>query len=279
MTTVYKSHAGAMAIRQQYDAALGAWPVPSEQTRIATAAGETFVVSSGPNDAPPVILLHGSGANATTWLSDVAAWSQKFRVHAVDMLGEPGRSAEVRLALDSDDTAAWLDDVLEALGITDTALVGMSLGGWTALDYTIRRPTRVTRVVLLCPGGIGRQKYGWLPKALLMGAFGKQGRRRMARQVTGLHDAEYRAILDQVALTFAHFRPRTEKLPIFDDSALHSVSAPMLAIVGDRDVLMNSAETTERVRRCIPRARVTVLPGTGHAVLGQTEAIAQFLAG
>jgi pimeloyl-ACP methyl ester carboxylesterase len=33
----------------------------------------TFVISCGPPEAPPVVLLHGTGANSAMWLDDVAA--------------------------------------------------------------------------------------------------------------------------------------------------------------------------------------------------------------
>lgn len=276
MKSIYKTEAGADAVQRRYREVLDGWPLPAEYHRIPTPAGETLVVSSGPIGAPPLVLLHGSGANASTWVGDISTWAIEFRVHAVDMLGEPGGSAEVRLPLDSDDIAAWLDSVLDALGIDDAAFVGMSLGGWTALDYTIRRPTRVSRLTLLCPGGIGRQTMGWLPKAVLFGALGKRGRRRTARLVTGLDTAETETILDDVTLTFSNFNPRTEPLPIFSDGDLRGISIPVQVIVGSRDVMMDSAETVRRVEKLIPTASVTILSGIGHAILGQTDAVMAF---
>lgn len=277
MKSIYKSASGESRIQKRYDEQLDQWPVETEHLRIPTREGETFVVASGPTGAPPVVLLHGSGANASTWAGDIARWAGLFRVYAVDLLGEPGRSAHVRLPLDSDATASWLDEVLDALGVERVALVGMSLGGWTALDYGIRRPSRVTRMALLCPGGIGRQTWGWLPKALLLGALGRRGRRKTAQLVTGLGGPGTEGILDDVTLVFSNFNPRTGTLPIFSDSALQRISVPVLLIVGDRDVMMDSAESADRVARCIPDASVTVLAGIGHAVLGQTEAVVDFL--
>ena len=277
MTKIYKSANGEARIQQRYDEQLDQLPVATEHFRVPTRAGETFVLASGPAGAPPVVLLHGSGANASTWAGDIATWATLFRVYAVDLLGEPGRSAPVRLPLESDATASWLDEVLDALGVDSVALVGMSLGGWTALDYAIRRPSRVTRMTLLCPGGIGRQTWRWLPKALLLGALGRGGRRKTAQMVTGIGGAGTDGILDDVTLVFSNFNPRTGKLPIFSDAALQSISIPVQLILGDRDVMMDSAESADRVTRCIPDASVTVLAGTGHAVLGQTQAVMKFL--
>src|SRR5690606_15033670 len=92
VTGIYTSQAGARAVEETYRRLLAGWPVPAEHLRVPTREGETFVVASGPPDAPPLVLLHGSGSNASMWAPDVAAWSERFRVYAVDVIGEPGRS-------------------------------------------------------------------------------------------------------------------------------------------------------------------------------------------
>ncbi|WP_017599510.1 alpha/beta fold hydrolase [Nocardiopsis lucentensis] len=279
MSAIYRSPAAEREIRDRYLRDLAAWPVPVEHARVPTRAGETFVVSCGPEDAPPVVLLHGSGANTTAWRDDAAVLARGSRVHCVDLVGEPGLSAPSRPPLDSDALAAWLDEVLDGLGVTATALVGMSLGGWVALDYTDRRPERVRRLGLLCPGGVGRRRTERILGTMLLGLLVPGGRRRSVRAMTGLRDPEHREVLDAVQLTFSGFRPRTEPLPVFSDGALRRLTVPVRLIVGDRDAMFDSRRTVRRIRACAPHAQVSVLPGTGHAILGQGEALAAFLDG
>src|SRR5205807_1456668 len=126
---------------------------------------------------------HGSGANTTSWMGDVAALAQRFRVYALDMIGEPGFSAPSRPPLGSEAYAVWLDQVLAGLGVARAALVGISLGGWLALDYATRRPGRVIALALLCPGGVGPQKnLLWILPLLLLG---KWGRAQVMRRLGG----------------------------------------------------------------------------------------------
>ncbi|MFL1376292.1 alpha/beta fold hydrolase [Nocardiopsis protaetiae] len=277
MSTIYRSAAGEREALLRYRAALEAWPVPAEHVRVPTREGETFVLVSGPEDAPPVVALHGSGANSSVWAGDVAAWSRHLRVHAVDLVGEPGLSAPSRPALDSDAVARWLDDVMAGLGLSRAAFVGMSLGGWTALDHAVRRPDRVERLALVCPGGIGRQTPLRLARALVWTPFGRWGRRRSVRAVLGLHDAGHAPLVEEVAATFGGFRPRTETLPVFSDTDLRSLAVPVMAVMGDKDLMIDSADTARRLRAHVPHAEVTVLPGVGHAVLGQGPAVLDFL--
>jgi pimeloyl-ACP methyl ester carboxylesterase len=273
---IYKSGEGRRLVEQRYREHLDAWPVPREELRVDTGIGETFVVVSGSMDAPPLVVLHGSGANASTWRADIADWSRSFRVHAVDLPGEPGFSVPARLALDSDATANWLDEVIDGLGLDTVALVGMSLGGWTALDYVLRRPGRVTTLVLLCPGGLGKHRYGWLVKAIGLRMIGRHSVRDMARLGLGLDGARADPIIDDIELTFTHFSPRPGKLPLFRDEQLREVDIPVLIIVGERDALFDSTRTAERAR-AFTRGEVRLLPGVGHALVNQTAAVREFV--
>ncbi|QIS13682.1 alpha/beta fold hydrolase [Nocardia arthritidis] len=277
MSTIYKSDAGAAEIQRRYAEGLREWPVPAEYLRVPTRQGETFVIASGPAEAPPVLLLHGSGGNSAMWRGDIASWATHFRVYAIDIIGEPGRSAPTRPPLDSDAMADWLDEVREALGCTGMAIVGISLGGLVAAHYATRNPERVHRLALLCPSGIGRQTMGWVVKALPLRLLGRNGLRRIARLVTGLDGPRYESALDTSVLTFTHYRPRTERLPILPDAALRRLTMPVLIIVGERDVMLDSAETARQAREFIPNATVRVLPGVGHAIVEQTDAVQRFL--
>jgi pimeloyl-ACP methyl ester carboxylesterase len=275
---IYTSAAGAREVERRYREALDRWPVPREHLRVPTCEGPTFVVASGRADAPPVLLLHGSGTNSAIWRDDAASWAEHLRVYAVDVIGEPGLSAPSRPPLDSEAYALWLDDVLDGLGAERTSIVGASLGGRLAADYAIRRPGRVDRLVLLCPGGIGRHRRGWMVAAVLLAPFGRAGRRGLVRLITGLGAAEAREFLDHMAATFAHFIPR-RSLPTFTDGELGRLAAPTLLIIGTRDAMVDARDTAARLTRTVPHAEVRLLPGVGHAIVGQTATVLAFLRG
>lgn len=282
MKEIYKSTEGERLVLSRYRAFLKFWPVPNEQLRVPTSQGETFVVASGPPDAPALLLLHGGAANSAMWMGEVAAFARCFRVYCIDMIGEAGLSAPARPPLASEAYAVWLDDVLNRLGVARTSIVGISLGGWLALDYAIRRPTRVERVAVLCPGGIGRQKVGIVFATLLSRMFGKCGKRWLMERILGRAPVDppppVKAFIDFVALIHRHFRPRMVKLPVFSDSALASLRVRLLAIVGARDVLLDSAQTKRRLDKLMPSAQVVCLPEAGHLITGQTTRVLEFLA-
>jgi pimeloyl-ACP methyl ester carboxylesterase len=278
---VFRTEEGARAVHRLYRAVLDRWPVPITELRVPTREGETFVIVCGSADAPPAMLLHGAQANAAAWMFDAALWSRTFRVYAVDMIGEAGFSAPVRPPLDGDAHALWLDDVMAGLGLSRAAFVGTSLGGWLALDYARRRPDSVERLALACPAGIGRQKNFLLRAAplLLLGAW---GRKRMREMVMGPAPAELpptlRPFAELMGAIARVIRPRHVRIPRLTDADLQRLSMPVLAIVGGRDVMLDSFETRQRLERFAPHAEVRFLPDARHFIPGQATAILHFLA-
>ena len=279
---IYKTPEGEHAVKAAYRQLLRHWPTSAQQRTVPTRQGDTFVVTSGPAGAPPLVLLHGSGANSLVWAGDVATWAEHFRVHAIDVIGEPGLSAPARPLLDTDAHAAWLDDVLDALALTRSAIAGTSLGGWLALDYAIRRPGRVTRLALMAPGGVGRQKWGVVIIAILLLPFGRRGqmitlRRALGVPASAVVSPQAAALGAFTLLVHRHFRPRLDRLPLFSAQALAGLDMPVLTIVGGRDAMLDSHQTRHRLEQA--GKTVQLLPEAGHLLLDQTQPILDFLRG
>ena len=98
------------------------------------------------------------------------------------------------------------------------------------------------------------------------------GRARVRRRVLGRSPpASTPAERDTFALMRAvdrGFRPRLEAVPVFGDGA-RATSTPVLAIVGGRDVMLDSRETHDRLTRLVPHAQVLFLPDQYHFIRGQ----------
>lgn len=123
-----------------------------------TAGGVRMnVLTAGPVDAPPVVLVHGSGPGVTAyanWRLTVPELAKRYRVIAPDMLGF-GFTERPRPAMVCD-TDAWvrqLIDLLDALDVPQASVVGNSFGGAIALRLAARHPDRVGRLVLM--GSVG----------------------------------------------------------------------------------------------------------------------------
>jgi pimeloyl-ACP methyl ester carboxylesterase len=277
---VYRSAEAAATVEEQYRRVLDQWPVPKTELYVPTRQGKTFVVACGPESAPPVVLLHGSMANSAAWMPDVSLWSTRFRLFAVDMIGEAGFSARVRPDLAGDAHAHWLDDVFVGLGLAHPAIVGTSLGGWLALDYASRRPAAVRALALICPAGIGRQK-NFLLKVLPLLLLGSWGKRRMWELVFGpapkVLPHELQPLAELMEIIGRAVSPRVVNIPRLTDTQLGELGMPILTIIGGRDVLLDSQDTRDRLQRNVPRAEICFIEDGYHFLPDQTSRIMDYL--
>ena len=252
---------------------LARWPVPFEPLTLPTRHGPTFVIASGEAGKPPLVLLHGSASNAVSWLGDVTEYSRHFRVYAVDLPGEPGRSAHTRPEWQGPAFAEWLEDVLDGLGVPKAALLGLSQGGWTALKFAIAMPERVTQLVLLAPGGVVQARTSFIVRAVPLSLLGRRGAEAIVRITLGgqpVHEDAVRFM----NLIMTHFRPRIGVLPLFSDEELSGLNMPVLLILGARDPITDSVKTALRMGRLLQHLKVSLLPDTGHVLVGLAGDIA-----
>lgn len=101
---------------------------------------------SGPVDAPPLVMLHALGEDATSWDIVAPSFARNWRVYALDLRGH-GRSdwpGEYSLPLMREDLLGFLD----ALELDRVDLVGHSMGGIVAYLLAEDHPQRVARLVL-----------------------------------------------------------------------------------------------------------------------------------
>jgi pimeloyl-ACP methyl ester carboxylesterase len=272
---IYKSEAGKQAIEGFYRKVLGRWPVAHEQIVVPTRHGDTFVIACGPAGAPSLILLHGSGSNSAVWIRDVVEWAERYRVYAVDVIGEPGLSAPSRPPLRAGTYADWLGDVCQQLSVLSASLVGVSLGGWLALAYAVKSPARVASLTLLSPAGIGARNQIFMLKAMALLFFGKLGIRKASSAALGR--AATGPATEYIRLIFENFHPRREPPPVFTDAELGDLRCALQVIVGADDAMIHAWQTRDRVARLLPNAEMLSLEKTGHMLPPQTSRVAEFL--
>lgn len=278
MTTqsIYKSPAGERAVLAQYEALLERWPVAHTHIEIPTRHGITFVIMSGQETLPPLVLLHGAGSNSASWLGDIVQYSKQFCVYAIDLIGEPGKSAPNRPSWEGPAYVEWLEDVLAGLKITQASFIGLSQGGWIALKFAFHRPTQMAKLVLLSPGGIVPDNASFLLKVIPLMFLGRWGVRQINRMImAGLEIP--REIEDGLIETMSHFKTRLGALPIFSDGELQSLQMPILLMIGAKDVLRDAKKIQARLQPLVPHLRIEIVPDGGHALINTAPQILPFL--
>ncbi|MFB6506405.1 MULTISPECIES: alpha/beta fold hydrolase [unclassified Streptomyces] len=253
-----------------YDEVLATrWPAGTTHTELPTPYGTTRVNSHGPEEAPPLVLLAGGGATSTVWYAQAAHLGRTHRVHAVDLVGDPGRSvAGERPVRTVRDLTAWLDAVLDGLGADRAALCGHSYGAWIALHHALHAPHRVRKLILLDPTQcFAGFRPGYLLRALpmLLRPDARRTRAFLEWETGGaaLDPAWLR--LRHAAADFPSARPVTGPRPAPD--ALRGLDVPTLVLLAGSGRAHDPARVAAAAARLLPRARTVTIPGATHHTL------------
>lgn len=117
---------------------------------------------------PVVLLIHGIGDNSSTWDEVQTSLASRFTVIAPDLLGH-GKSDKPRADYSIAAYANGMRDLLSVLGIDRATVVGHSLGGGVAMQFTYQFPQLVERLVLVAAGGVTKDVNVVLRAASLPG--------------------------------------------------------------------------------------------------------------
>lgn len=218
----------------------------------------------------PLVLVHGLGDSSASWLKSIPDYTRRgYRVYAPDLLGF-GASDTPDIDYAVPRQASVLRQFMDAMGIRQADIIGISMGGWTSALLAEHSPERVRRLVLLDSAGMRmpeaearRAAASLIPRtpgdlARMMAAVtvnpepipGFIARDLLRR----MHEREWvvRRALDTM-LTGADVL----------DGTLGAVKAPVLLVWGREDVL-TPLWTGEAMHREMPQSELVVLPGCGH---------------
>ena len=138
-----------------------------EDTRKTLTVGDLELSYHDVGDGPVVVLLHGSGPGVTGWANfgnNLPVLSKHLRCIVLDQPGFGGSSRPekyernyLRISADA------LGGLIDGLGLEQVALLGNSMGGDVAVRYTLDNPKRVSKLMLMGPGGTGASILGPSP--------------------------------------------------------------------------------------------------------------------
>ena len=117
---------------------------------------------------PPIVLVHGMLNSSSHWREVALNLAGEYTVIAPDLIGH-GDSAAPRGDYSLGAHAASIRDLLAAVGIDRTTIVGHSLGGGVAMQFFYQFPQRVERLALISSGGLGHDVSPLLRTAALPG--------------------------------------------------------------------------------------------------------------
>jgi 4,5:9,10-diseco-3-hydroxy-5,9,17-trioxoandrosta-1(10),2-diene-4-oate hydrolase len=229
------------------------------------------------------ILLHGGGSTVEIWTYNISVLARYHRVYAIDMVGA-GLTDKPQVAYSLTYQAQFLKEFMDALGIDRASLIGSSMGGGTALQFSLLFPERVEKLVLVNSFGLGKEiaialRLLALPFVGRLSLPTRQGAAlvlkhnvydrsvipdewiELSYQKYGLPGTK-RAILNLIETNLNPFGVRkTVFSPLAD--RLPSIAQPALVIWGQHDRILPVAHA-HIAAKSLPNARLHIFNPCGH---------------
>ena len=219
-----------------------------------------------PVRGPTVLFVHGAGGAQEQWRFQLRHLGTRWNSLAVDLPGHGGSQGKGSRTIE--DYQKFVRDLLDALGMTRTVLVGHSMGGGVAQSFALAYPGRLAALVLVGTGARLRVHPDILA-AIRRGDMAEAGQliSRWAYSQAALP-----ATVAQGAEAFARNRATIlegDFLACDAFDVMREVSAirvPTLVICGEDDRL-TPVKYARFLQQSIPGARLATIPGAGHMVM------------
>ncbi|MFD0890747.1 alpha/beta fold hydrolase, partial [Streptosporangium algeriense] len=209
---------------------------------------------------------------APMWEANLAGLARNRPVYAVDLMGEPGLSVQTRPLTSSEDQAAWLAALVDGLPEREFHVLGLSIGGWSALNLVVRRPAGVRSLTLLEPAAT----FGGITWKVVVVSLGSvlpmpgAVRRRLLSWISGGADASEDSPVAE--LITSGMRDFTDALPrpgYPTDEQIAGIDLPTLVIIGGRSIIHDPGKAAARARRLLRHGTVELWPEASHAINGE----------
>lgn len=273
---VFKTEEGRRKILSWYGSLLETVNYTYRERYVGTTFGKTYVLEAGDPNRPAVVLIHGSCSNSAAWFGDIPTLAEQFHVYSVDIVGDAGNSEETRLEPATEDFPNWLKEVFDGLDIEKAVMIGNSLGSWASLQFAVRFPARIDKLVLIAPGGIVPTKLSFVLRTILYLMSGEKGRRAMSRMIFG-NDGVPEEVLYVTKMIGENFNPLSGALPHLTNAQMGMLTMPVLYIAGENDATADVKKAVVRMQALMPHVEVRVIQDNGHVVLDTMQWVMPFL--
>ncbi|MCA9933172.1 MAG: alpha/beta fold hydrolase [Ardenticatenaceae bacterium] len=271
VTSIYASPEAKAQFMALYDEKMTDWPVPYEDIFLDTEYGVVHVIVSGPEDAPPMLLLHASGVAGWSWEFNVAELSEQYRTYAIDLIGDAGKSEFASLdniLQTRQDQADLYAEITEQLGVDKAFVVGASEGGFIGTNYALYYPERVEKLALLGPMG-----YAGATESVMRIMFAQMFPLKTIQEGTfrwafGDNPQVNNAFGEWFRLFMTESVPKkVAPLPIPAEER-QQLTVPTLFVFGEQDNLVGDPEAARALVQDIPDVRVDVVEA-GHLMAAE----------
>lgn len=239
----------------------------------------TRYVQAGPEDAPPLLMVHGTGGSWECFCANLAVFSKHFNCYAFDTVGA-GFSGKPDIDYEIPVYVEHVRNFMQAVGVDKASILGVSLGAWIAVRFALTHPEKTQSLMLVSAAGLltDAQTSSDI-KGARYKAVDDPSWENVSAVFKGLILEEQNRIDDFVGVRQAVYRqpgmrramehilclqePGLRARNLIAEDEWRNLQAPTLVIgaVDHKDIFL---ETAQRVSKLIPKAEYVEIRRSSH---------------
>jgi len=222
----------------------------------------------------PLIIIHGGASGSASWMKNLSKLTKDYTVYLPDLPGFGNSQVPVD-DLYIPELVKFIDDFAHEIGINRFHLIGHSLGGGIALNYTLRFPHKVKKLVIISGMCLGRE-IAWWVRLLSRPCFSRligtmaisvfKGVKWVATRLFSEPKLAFPFCRGSISIGSSMTTIKEQKIVLVD--RLSEIISPTLVVWGAKDPII-PARHAYATAQLIPSCQLRVFENCGHDVHSQ----------
>lgn len=241
---------------------------PTESKYVETSLGSNHVLIAGDKTKPPLLCLHSMLTSSAHLVSELQELLDHYHIIAPDLPGQSIRGLETRLSYKDDSFAEWLHELVQNMDLKRFDLLGISLGGFAALQFTKIHTQKVRNLILIVPAGIVRGSV-WegikkmaIPSVLYQLNPSEERLKKFVDPLLTTWDDDWAHYIGDA---FTNFKPDLRIPPLISDGELQDWQIPTLVFAGEEDISFPGKPMLQRLKSQNPDIQTELMRNCKHS--------------
>ncbi|HAS04555.1 MAG TPA: hypothetical protein DCR71_02165, partial [Dehalococcoidia bacterium] len=219
----------------------------------------------------PLVIIHGGGDGAESWLSKAIQLAEHYTVYIPDLPGF-GKSQSVNNEFDIPEYVRFIEEFAQKLNLENFYIMGHSVGGSLALHYALEYPHRIKKLIALNSFGLGKEIALWVrifSSPIFIKVLGGTANFIFSTFIAAgkrIHPhSELKNPLPKIKIDIGRKTTSLSGQTNVIKERLAELLMPVLLISGKRDYIVPYGQVYS-AEKLIPRCRVRVFPNCSHTI-------------
>lgn len=240
----------------------------TESIAVETSFGTNHILKAGDDSRPVLLCLHAMLTSSAHLVSELQPLLDHYQIIAPDLPGQSVRGLEARFSYKDNSFADWLLEIVNELNLENINLLGVSLGGFAALQFAKVHSGKVQNLILIVPAGIVRGSV-WegvkkmaIPSILYHFQRSEERLKKFVDPLLTTWDEEWGHYIGDA---FTLFKPALRIPPLISDRELKKWDISTIVFAGEDDISFPGKPMIEKVKLNNPDIQTELLENCKHS--------------